>query len=336
MASISSPQIFPLIFSSNGRPPFTVTHQNQKQIQRERERQREQAKSIAMDISSLSKKLGLPSHLVRKALELRRLSDLHLDSSILGIGEICKAVICLELAATKLQVPFDRQEGIRLSGMSEKAYTRSFNALQNGLGVKTKVDIRELGIQFGCVRLIPLTQKGLSLYKERFLAALPPSRRATADFNRPVFTAVAFYLCARKNKLKVDKLKLIELCGTSESEFSSVFTSMNDLCFDVFGVQKEKKDAKKVKSYRELLDTLPSKRKHEDDGGVSDDSSDSIDDEDGLELPSYKRRKRVEKLAYEDWKSSIMESNSQSPPKRAKQTRLKFGKKSSEPIALEA
>lgn len=35
---------------------------------------------------------------------------------------------------------FDRQKAIRLSGMSEKAYTRSFNSLQNGLGVKWVFD----------------------------------------------------------------------------------------------------------------------------------------------------------------------------------------------------
>lgn len=38
-------------------------------------------------------------------------------------------------------------------------------------------------------------------YKERFLAALPPSRRASTDFGRPVFTAAAFYLCARRHKV---------------------------------------------------------------------------------------------------------------------------------------
>ena len=31
---------------------------------------------------------------------------------------------------------FDRQTAISMSGMSEKAYIRSFNAMQNGIGVK--------------------------------------------------------------------------------------------------------------------------------------------------------------------------------------------------------
>lgn len=33
---------------------------------------------------------------------------------------------------------------------------------------RNKLDIRELGIQFGCIRLIPLVQKALSLYVPTF------------------------------------------------------------------------------------------------------------------------------------------------------------------------
>ncbi|KAF6160027.1 hypothetical protein GIB67_033111 [Kingdonia uniflora] len=262
-----------------------------------------------MDIAGMARKLGLSDIklVVRKAEELRRLSNIQFDSSVMGVGEICKAVICLEIAASRLQLLFDRQSAIKLSGMSEKSYTRSFNVMQNGLGVKNKLDVRELGIQFGCVRLIPFVLKGLSLFKERFLAALPVSRRASADFSRPVFTAVAFYLCAKRHKLKIDKLKLIELCGTSESEFASVATSMKDLCFDTFGITKEKKDPAVIKGHRELLDALPGKRRRKDTGDVSDDSS--IDDEDGLEIPSYKRHKHFKKAAYDDWKSSVIASN---------------------------
>lgn len=40
-----------------------------------------------MDLSDIAKKLGLsePKHLIRKAAELRRLSDLQFDSSIIGV-----------------------------------------------------------------------------------------------------------------------------------------------------------------------------------------------------------------------------------------------------------
>ncbi|XP_029127415.1 origin of replication complex subunit 6 isoform X2 [Cajanus cajan] len=227
-----------------------------------------------MDVFELAKKLALSDSklVVQKAAELRRLCDVQFDSSVIGVGEVAKSLICLEIAATRLGVIFDRSSAVRLSGMSERAYIRSYNSLHNGLGVKMKIDVRELAIQFGCVCIIPLVRDGLKLYKDRFVSSLPVSRRASAVFTRPVFTAVAFYLCAKKHKLKVDKLKLIELCGTSESEFSSVYVTMKDLCHDVFGVAKEKKDPKELQSNRDLLDVLPSKRKAEE-GGSSDDGA---------------------------------------------------------------
>ncbi|KAF5939085.1 hypothetical protein HYC85_023344 [Camellia sinensis] len=269
-----------------------------------------------MDITDIANKLGLSDskHVIRKAAELRRLSDIQFDSSVIGIGEICKAIICLEIAATRFEVMCDRQSAIRLSGMSEKAYIRSFNAMQNGLGVKNKLDIRELGIQFGCIRLIPFVQRGLSLYKDRFLKSLPATRRASADFTRPVFTAVAFYLCAKKHKLKVDKIKLIELCGTSESEFSS----LSDLV-----ISKSMPHLELILQFTlwmvDLLDALPEKRRCEDGGYSSDD---------GKELSCYKKRKCTEKHAYEEWKSNVIESNNHSKAKvrtkRTKQARLNF------------
>lgn len=172
-------------------------------------------------------------------------------------------------------------------------------------------------------------QKGLALYKEHFLAALPPSCRSSTDFGRPMFTAVAFYLCAKRHKLKVDKLKLIDLCGTSSSEFTTVSTSMGDLCFDVFGLAKEKKDPTSIKGNRELLDVLPSKRKHEDDSDHSDESS-GDDDDDELDLPTHKRHKKMDKQAYNQWKSSVISTNKQTKPdptKPRKQAQLNFKKK---------
>ncbi|KAL1187757.1 Origin of replication complex subunit 6 [Cardamine amara subsp. amara] len=248
-----------------------------------------------MDITNIAKKLGLSDNnlLIRKAAEIRRLCDVQFDSSIIGIGEICKAVMCLEIAASRLEVIFDRQAAIKLSGMSERAYSRSFNTLQNGVGVKIKLNIKELAIQFGCVRMISTVQKGLSTYKERFLSSLPVSRRANTDLTRPVFTAAAFYLCAKKQKLKVDNFRLIEVCGTSESEFSCVLTSMMDLCFDLFGVSKEKKDTKETKVDQGLLNALPLKRRYED----------VFSSDDEHLLP--KRKKKIEETKNKDCKSTV-------------------------------
>ncbi|GAB2286427.1 Origin of replication complex subunit 6 [Dionaea muscipula] len=98
-----------------------------------------------MDISEITMKLDLVENklVVQKVAELRCLCDVKFECSSIGIGEICKAVICLEIAANRFEVIFDRQRAMRLSGMSENAYNRSFNSLQNVLDVKSQLDIRD-------------------------------------------------------------------------------------------------------------------------------------------------------------------------------------------------
>jgi origin recognition complex subunit 6 len=97
------------------------------------------------------------------------------------------------MLSIRLRVDFDRQRAVRVSGLSEKAYIRSLTNLQNALGVRSvfpyesvkngvashlinlfylisyilfrpDLDVRELAIQFGCVRLIGSVNKTLSEY----------------------------------------------------------------------------------------------------------------------------------------------------------------------------
>ncbi|CAN6675941.1 unnamed protein product [Malus baccata var. baccata] len=209
-----------------------------------------------MDLSDIARKLDLydSKHVIQRAAELRRLCNIQFDSSIIGV--VCKAVVCLEIAATRQRMIHERHNILLLSGAQV---------------------------------FIPILEN----YKTRFLASLPASRRASAAFTRPVFIAVAFYLCAKKHKLKVDKLKLIELCGASETEFSSLSTSLKDLCFDVCGTEKEKKDPKDVK---------------------------------GNGAFKLQAAQKIEKRAYEGWKTSVLTSNRETKAKvlckRTRQTSL--------------
>ncbi|MCO5604395.1 hypothetical protein L7F22_058560 [Adiantum nelumboides] len=288
-----------------------------------------------MDLTSLEVKLGLTGcpPVVRKAQELQRLSKLQFDSAAFGLGEVCKAVLCFELACSLLHVDMDRQKAIRISGLSDKAYIRSLTNLQNALGLRPTLNVQELAIQFGCVRLVGSVQRILTEFKQRFVAALPASRKGNADFSRPVFTAVAFYLCAKKNKLKVDKMRLIESCGTTESEFAMVSTSMLDLCFDMVGIQKEKKDSKSVKCNRDLLDALPNKRRLEDEHS---DSDSDLSDEDAPEVPGLNFSKKKAKASYEAWKASVLAARDTlktgpDTQKKTKQATLNFLKSPSTP-----
>ncbi|KAK1357741.1 hypothetical protein POM88_050997 [Heracleum sosnowskyi] len=106
-----------------------------------------------------------------------------------------------------------------------------------------------------------LVSRGTSLISERRGSSLDapgsylwfrrprpyPSLRAArhgsiANCMYPLFTPAGFYMFAKRQKLKVEKMKLIEVCGTSHSEFNSVSTSMKGLFFYQFGISKEEKD----------------------------------------------------------------------------------------------
>ncbi|CAN6549152.1 unnamed protein product [Malus baccata var. baccata] len=235
-----------------------------------------------MDLSDIARKLDLydSKHVIQRAAELRRLCNIQFDSSIIGV--VCKAVVCLEIA-------FHLSTLYRLRKAYTKEYHLEYVLWRFFVGIPgCFYNNAWTGIRGS--RVIPILEN----YKTRFLASLPTSRRASAAFTRPVFIAVAFYLCAKKHKLKVDKLKLIELCGASETEFSSVSTSLKDLCFEVCGTEKEKKDPKDVKG----------------NGGRY----------------LYKRHKKIEKRAYEGWKTSVLISNKETKAKvlckRTRQTSL--------------
>ncbi|XP_024520651.1 origin of replication complex subunit 6 [Selaginella moellendorffii] len=172
-----------------------------------------------MEMKVLERQLGMAAdrEVLRKAEELLHLCRMEFDAAAFGIGDVCQSVLCFEIACSMMQVPFDRQKGIKLSGLSDKAYNRSLTTVQNALGIRTSLNVRELATF--CSR-----------YKERFLATLPEARRRSADFDHPVFISVTFYLCARKQKLKVDKAKLMEVSSTSDPEFSNVSSSEQLYC----------------------------------------------------------------------------------------------------------
>jgi origin recognition complex subunit 6 len=48
---------------------------------------------------------------------------------------------------SSLQVSFNRQKGIRVSGLSEKAYVRSLAAMQNALGLRWVVYVEDKNMQ---------------------------------------------------------------------------------------------------------------------------------------------------------------------------------------------
>jgi hypothetical protein len=146
-------------------------------------------------------------------------------------------------------------------------------------------------------------------YKEKFLSGLPPQQRSHADFSRPVFTVVSFFLAAKQSKSSVDKKALITDSLISPKEFDIVVKSMSELLgIDTSeenkevptkspGKQPADPDFKPGRKKEKLNDVLVVKRQRE----LEDEDSD-LEGEDiapGAEIPGLKKsKKRMKKEEY--------------------------------------
>mmetsp|Transcript_4086 Transcript_4086/g.25712 ORF Transcript_4086/g.25712 Transcript_4086/m.25712 type:complete len:283 (-) Transcript_4086:1634-2482(-) len=255
---------------------------------------------------------------VSKAEELLRLSRLRVSNG-LGPGEICRSAVCFELAARMTGVRVERTKIARLSG-NERAYSNAYTLLSRALPNCTPAvaPLRSLCVQFGCARIESSVGAWLDTYKRRFVASLPQERRANVHFgDRPVFQASAFYLVARKHKLRVDKVQLMEAMAIDPEEFERTLVSMQSLCGELVLTRGNSKSKKKTS-----------------DQGADATKGSSESDQDGLasdaeEVPgvtngkAWARKRKVEE--YEDWKEAVV---TKKPPKltlnKLKQATLGF------------
>lgn len=120
-----------------------------------------------------------------------------------------------------------------------------FMVLHITLQVFDKMLMRVLFCQFGMqfdyfgfwlLGILSDSKCGISIllcfsYKTRFLASLLPSRRAGADFTRPVFVAVAFYLCAKKHKVSCDWFLSSTIFRDKKRGFLPVIFTNSYMCY---------------------------------------------------------------------------------------------------------
>ena len=195
-----------------------------------------------MNVPHIVRKLELGSaaaDIESKASELLRRATQRFGVSGPGRGGIAKPAVCVELACGLAGTTVPQARFVSMSGVQRKVYMSVLSQLQNVLAVRTEHSLRQLGVKLGGVRIALFAERVFARYRARFVAALPAVRRASCDdkyFSSPVFNAAAFFLCAAKEKLKVDKVKLLQLTRVPPGEFASACASMLDTGFDIRGL----------------------------------------------------------------------------------------------------
>uniref|UniRef100_K1P5K7 Origin recognition complex subunit 6 n=1 Tax=Magallana gigas TaxID=29159 RepID=K1P5K7_MAGGI len=194
-----------------------------------------------------------------KAEELTQMLDVKVGSqalTALNLTGSCPVVMCLELAANTTGKTFNKEEGLKLSGVNKKVYANGLKALESMLDLSTNITIKDLAIQFGCTPATELAMKTLQSYEDEF-----KSKSGTVmDFTSPMFQATALCAACRKLKLKIDWNKLRELCSIKRSTYDKLVAEM-----EIHAVKLlETKTVEKQKRTRGLLDEVEKHLKDED------------------------------------------------------------------------
>ncbi|XP_017314689.1 origin recognition complex subunit 6 isoform X2 [Ictalurus punctatus] len=133
----------------------------------------------------LASKMGITSpRVLSQAEEYMRLSQVKC-TALGGSTASSKAVICLELAATAMKCPIDKEYVVKLSGLNKKAYQSSLKAMECMLGLQSGLGLRDLAVQYGCMEAIKpasqILQRCLKIRVDKKLASSSGTKKTVFD-----------------------------------------------------------------------------------------------------------------------------------------------------------
>ncbi|XP_069112439.1 origin recognition complex subunit 6-like [Argopecten irradians] len=241
-------------------------------------------------ICTMASKLGISSQrTIQKAKELQQLMDIRVGSGsldALGITGSCPLIMCLDLAASTTGQALTKTEAIRLSGVNKKVYGNGLRALESMLDIEVKQTIKDLAVQFGCSGAITLAEQALQRYEESH-----NSKSCTEmDFSVPMFQAASLYAACRKLKTKVDRKKIVEVCGIKRTTFDRLVADLEKQVDTIIGEQGKMKTMNK-KRPKSLMDNVERHMQEEENKKAKTDNS----EESGGNVD------------YNDWKRKILE-----------------------------
>ncbi|KAK3527878.1 hypothetical protein QTP86_009837 [Hemibagrus guttatus] len=201
----------------------------------------------------LASKMGITSpKVLSQAEEYMRLSQVKC-TGLTGSTASSKAVICLELAATAMKCPIDKEYVVKLSGLNKKAYQSSLKAMECILGIQNSLGLKDLAVQYGCMEAV----KAASQILQRYGSSLPAAQQQDLDLSKPLFTTAALFTACKCMKIRVDK-KLASSSGTKKAVFDRLCAQLlkfgQEICSDTSSVKgKMKSTQKRQKTLTEML-----------------------------------------------------------------------------------
>ncbi|KAA0723533.1 Origin recognition complex subunit 6 [Triplophysa tibetana] len=254
----------------------------------------------------LASKIGITSlKILSQAEEYMRLSQL----KCVGLGSVTatsKAIICLELAATSMKYPIDKEYAIKISGLSAKPYHSNLKAMECMLGLQSNLGLRDLAVQYGCLDAVKVASQMLQRYED----SLPAAQQQDLDLTKPLFTTAALHAACKCMKMRTDR-KLASSSGAKKGIFDRLCTQFQkfgqEICKEASSIQEP------IKTSRKRQKTLTEMLEIEDDDDDDTDTCFPLNNTDGNQATSPKQvriEKTEEELTqnYEEWKRKILEN----------------------------
>ncbi|XP_075432401.1 origin recognition complex subunit 6 isoform X2 [Ascaphus truei] len=203
-------------------------------------------------LKRLAPKLGITSSkVIGKAEEYLRLSQVKCTGLAARTTATSNTVMCLELAAGSLKHPVDKEYLIRLSGLNKKVYQSCLKSFECLLGVDSKLGVRDLAVQHGCMEAVNMASKILHRYETRLVEA----QQGDLDLSKPLFTTAALYSACRCLKLKMEKNKLLAASGVKRAIFNRLCVQLEEIGSQICreGAEAARKPAKRQRTLLECI-----------------------------------------------------------------------------------
>jgi len=150
----------------------------------------------------------------RKATELIRLLELRSTNVPLQINEYGKIVLCVDLASSLLDIGFEKEQALKLSGLRKSHYVNNKRMFEKLLDLNKIPSVNDICIQLSLNEVARKAEELLTLFKA--LAGENP------DADHPQYAAMAVFYACRLLKKKVSKTKIMPFSNLRPSQFQQL------------------------------------------------------------------------------------------------------------------
>ncbi|KAI8124824.1 Origin recognition complex subunit 6 [Lucilia cuprina] len=234
-------------------------------------------------IEQLITKMGLRDepNVLEKTTELVRLLELRSTNVPLQINEYGKIVLCADIAATLMGIPFDKEQALKMSGLRKSHYANNKRMFEKLLDLNKLVGVNDICLQLNLNQVNKKAEELLELYRK----VITSEQSSDVDISHPQYAAMAVFSACKLCKQKVSKTKLMPFSNLKPSQWQQL---------------EQRWEKFMAKHYNDALDNKLKKQNSEDQATAT-----ATDDDSSKKTYSDKKlRNEIED--YEKWKKRML------------------------------